>query len=230
MPACKSYDLLFKLKAVETAEKKSKEAAAREFRVDPRRIREWVHQKGKMLALKKKGKSKQKRKYGAGCKARDPEMEEEVFEWICEMRSRYPRVTQRMICLQAKSVSMNVNFRASIGWLRRFMNRKGFSLRRRTTLCQTVPSDCIPKLVRYIIHLRSLQSLRKYQDSNIFATDETACWMDMPSETTVILIAACSVPLKATGHKKDHFTVILTAKVDGTKLKPFVVIRVRAHN
>ena len=29
-----SYDVLFKLKAIESAEKKSKEAAAREFRVD----------------------------------------------------------------------------------------------------------------------------------------------------------------------------------------------------
>ena len=145
MSSRKSYDILFKLKAVETAEKKSKEAAAREFRVDPRRIREWVHQKEKMLALKKKGKSKRKRIYGAGRKARDPEMEEEVFEWICEMRSRHVRVTRRMICLQAKSVSTNVNFRASIGWLRRFMNRKGLSLRRRMTLCQTVPSDCIPR-------------------------------------------------------------------------------------
>ena len=57
MSACKSYDILFKLKAVETVEKKSKEAAAaREFRVDPRRIREWIHQKEKMLVLKMKGK------------------------------------------------------------------------------------------------------------------------------------------------------------------------------
>ena len=37
----KSFDVSFKLKAVETAEKRSKEAAAREFGVDDRRIREW---------------------------------------------------------------------------------------------------------------------------------------------------------------------------------------------
>ena len=70
-------------------------------------------------------------------------------------------------------------------------------------LCQTVPSDCIPKLVRYIIHLRSLQSLHKYQHSNIFAMDETACWMDMPLENTVTLTGASSVPLKTMGHEKD---------------------------
>ena len=37
----KSYCVSFKLKVVETAEKKSNEAAAREIGVDPKRIREY---------------------------------------------------------------------------------------------------------------------------------------------------------------------------------------------
>ena len=37
----KSYYVSFKLKVVETVEKKSKEAAAREFGMDPKRIREY---------------------------------------------------------------------------------------------------------------------------------------------------------------------------------------------
>ena len=41
MSRCKSYCVSFKLKAVESAEKKSKEAAAREFCVDPKRVREY---------------------------------------------------------------------------------------------------------------------------------------------------------------------------------------------
>ena len=41
MSECKSYCVSFKLKVVETVEKKSKEAAAREFGVDPKRIREY---------------------------------------------------------------------------------------------------------------------------------------------------------------------------------------------
>ena len=45
----------------------------------------------------------------------------------------------------------------------------------------------------------------------------------MSSNTRVALSSSCSVPLKSTGHEKDHFTVILTAKSDGTKLKPFVI-------
>ena len=38
---CKSYCVSFKLETVEMAEKKSKEAAVREFSVDPKRMREY---------------------------------------------------------------------------------------------------------------------------------------------------------------------------------------------
>jgi len=34
------------LKAIQVAEKKSKEAAARELKVNPKRIREWCNEKG----------------------------------------------------------------------------------------------------------------------------------------------------------------------------------------
>ena len=57
----KSYSISFKLKAIETAEKKSKEAAAREFAVNPKRIREWCSQKDKLVAMRKHGKSKRMR-------------------------------------------------------------------------------------------------------------------------------------------------------------------------
>ena len=55
--------------------------------------------------------------------------------------------------------------------------------------------------------------------------DETACWFEMLSDTTVASTGSRSVPLKTTGHKKDHFTVILSARADGKKLKPFIVFK-----
>ena len=58
--------------------------------------------------------------------------------------------------------------------------------------------------------------------------DETACWMDMPSDTTVAVTGARSVLLKTTGHEKNHFTVILTARSDVVKMKPFVVSKEKA--
>ena len=69
--ARKAYDVTFKLKAVDFAEKESKEAAARQFGVDPKTIREWCQKKEQLVALKTSGKSKKKQLVGAGRKALD---------------------------------------------------------------------------------------------------------------------------------------------------------------
>lgn len=105
------------------------------------------------------------------------------------------------------------------------MKRKGLSLRRKTTVSQATSANCIPKLVSFITRLRALQIQHSYPPETIFAMDETACWMDMLSDTTVALTGKRSVPLKSTGHEKNHFTVVLTARADGTKMKPFVVFK-----
>ena len=70
----KCYDVAFKLRAVAVAEAQSKEAAAREFKADARRIREWCSQKEKLTALKKNGKTRSKRLKGAGRKPLDQNM------------------------------------------------------------------------------------------------------------------------------------------------------------
>ena len=89
-------------------------------------------------------------------------------------------------------------------------------------MCQCAPTDCIPKMVSYITCLRTLHKRYKYGLHSIFAMEETACWFDMPSKTTVAQTDTRSIPLETTGHEKLHFSVILMAKADGTKLKPFI--------
>ena len=98
------------------------------------------------------------------------------------------------------------------------MKRKGLSLRRKTTVC-------LPKLVSYVIHLRKLKKCHKFKTECTYAMDETACWFDMPSDTTVAVTESRSVPVKTTGHEKEHFTVILTARADGKKMKPFIAFK-----
>ena len=55
--------------------------------------------------------------------------------------------------------------------------------------------------------------------------DETPLWLDMPGDTTVARTGDRTIFVKITGHDKGRFTVILAAKADGTKLKPFVVFK-----
>ena len=221
----KAYDMKFKLKAVEVAKKKNISAAAREFKVDRKRIRQWMIQESELVKCTKDGRSKSKRLQGGGRKAQDVDMEELLFDWIVDLRHRNLRVSRSMIMREAKTISSNENFKASIGWLNRFLKRRGLSLRRKTTVCQNPPAACVDKLVNFIVRLRRLRVLEKLTDNFIFAMDETPCWMDMPSDTTIHFSGARSVSVKTTGHEKSHFTVVLTAKADGTKLKPFVVFK-----
>ena len=54
--------MALKLRAVEFAIKKGKEAAANEFDVDLKQIREWCKQKEKLLELKKRGLSTRRKR------------------------------------------------------------------------------------------------------------------------------------------------------------------------
>ena len=98
------------------------------------------------------------------------------------------------------------------------MKRHSPSLRRKMIISQAIPHDVIPKVASFVLHLWSLQICHKYLTDNIFTMDETECWMDVPSDTTVALTGSCIIPLTTTGHEK--ITVILTAKANSTKLKP----------
>ena len=98
---------------MECAEKKSKEATAREMGVDSKRIHEWCKQKQMLASLKKKGASSRKRQCGAGRKALDVNFEDALFSWILEPRSRNIRVSRKMIRQEARSLSSAKDFHAS---------------------------------------------------------------------------------------------------------------------
>ena len=70
--------------------------------------------------------------------------------------------------------------------------------------------------------VRKLRLKNLVQPSDIIAMDETAVWFDMIGNSTVEHKGARTIALKTTGHEKSRLTVILAAKGDGTKLKPYI--------
>ena len=72
-------------------------------------------------------------------------------------------------------------------------------------------------------HARPLQRQYNFAFHNIVAMDETAIWNAMVSETAVEAISAKDIPMKSTGHEKVCVSVCLAVKLDGIKLKPFIV-------
>ena len=51
--------------------------------------------------------------------------------------------------------------------------------------------------------------------------DETPVWLELVGKTTIATKGAKDVPIISTGHEKLRQTVVVTARADGTKFKPY---------
>ena len=185
------------------------------------------------LVASKKGKQRSKLS-GGGRKPLSMKLEETLIEWIDSRRASGLRVSCKLIMKKAeityRSIKAGNNedseeFKASRGWLTRFMKRNGLSLRRKTSVAQQDPERLVAKLVAYIVQVRRMQKKHNYNPSDIIAMDETPVWCDMISETTIDKTGKKSITLKTTGHEKARVSVCLAAKADGTKLKPMVFFK-----
>ena len=146
-----SYSISTKLEAIAYAESNSKEAATRKFCVDAKRIREWCQKKAEFEN------AANPRLDGGGRKPLSTALEEGVLEWIHDIRARGQRVSRRAISKKGEIIwhelkSSNEtdapagsynneeisqeDFKASNGWVVRFMNRHGLTSRKRTSLAQ----------------------------------------------------------------------------------------------
>ena len=91
----------------------------------------------------------------------------------------------------------------SNGWVVRFMNRHGLTLRKRTSLAQHDPGNLIDRVISFILNVRRKFHTKQYAMANVIAMDETPIRLDMPSATTVNEAGASSVTIRSTEHEKD---------------------------
>ena len=80
--------------------KYAKENSAKEFKVDSKRVCEWVQDDNKLLFLKES----QCRIDSGGKKLTDFKLEEQVLSWIHELRANMLRVSRKIIMFKAKSI------------------------------------------------------------------------------------------------------------------------------
>jgi hypothetical protein len=86
---------------------------------------------------------------------------------VLEKRKNGLPVTRETIRMKALEIVTSLkipqqDFKASNGWAGRFMRRKGFALRLRTTLAQQLPTDYIEKLIAYQRHIINLRRKHDY--------------------------------------------------------------------
>lgn len=219
------YDASFKLKVIQHAESTSNREAAREFGMDESCIRRWRIDKDKLK------KTNPKRCAFSGPKSgRFSNVENSVCEYVRDLRKNGLPVSREVLYMKALTTATEMNiprslFKASRGWINRVMKRNGFSLRRRTSLAQKLPTDFADKLVEYQRYVISLRRKNNYLLGQIGNADETAVYFDMPQSTTIADKGSRSVIIKSTGNEKLRVTVMLAVLADGRKLPPFVILK-----
>lgn len=219
-----SYTAAFKLKVVEYALEHGKRAAGRHFDVDEKCVRRWCGQKEHLASA-----SSTRRAFrGKPCKY--PEVENELLSYVTEVRNNGFALSTDMLRFRALELAdakgiPRADFKASAGWIRRFMKRKNLSIRRRTTMCQRLPGEYEDKLLSFQKYVIGLRHKNKYILSQIGNADQTPVWFDSPESCTIDIKGKKSVTVRTTGAERQRCTVMLCITADGRKLPPYVIFK-----
>lgn len=143
----RSFSMSFKRDAIAFAEKTSNRSAARKFKVDGKRIREWRQNKELIIEACENGIEKHRLR-GAGRKVAHQAMEEELIRWYQEQKSNGLLVSRRSVMEKARILYDDMcddetkkgQFFASAGWLQKFQQRYGLSFREQKI--NKSPSNC----------------------------------------------------------------------------------------
>lgn len=216
-----TYDAEFKRKVITCAEQLGNRAAGKRYSVNESNVRRWRVIKNKLFACKKTKKS-----FSGPKKGRHPKIDEAVLRYFKELRHKGLPVTRDALMLKAREVAQNedIDFLPGRGWCDKFMKREHLSLRRRTTICQKLPSDYENKLLEYQRYIINLRRQKLYCLNSIGNADEVPVYFDMPRNYTVSAKGEKQITIKTTGYEKARVTVMLSITADGNKLPPYVIL------
>ena len=153
-----------------------------------------------------------------------PKQEKLIAERILQQRTLHVRVLRRDVARIAKEIITDPHFSASPGWISKFM-RRYTSYRVKTTAGQSLPKNVSERIIDYVTNCRKRITRNQLPLNCIANMDETAVWADMPGNSTIEVRGAHALQIATTGHDKQRITICLAAFADGTKLKPFIVLK-----
>uniref|UniRef100_A0AAQ5WZQ5 HTH CENPB-type domain-containing protein n=2 Tax=Amphiprion ocellaris TaxID=80972 RepID=A0AAQ5WZQ5_AMPOC len=209
-----AYEAQFKLQAISYAEEHGNRAAAREFKINESMVRKWKKQENELRQVKKTKLSFR------GNKARWPELEDRLEQWINDQRTAGRSVSTVTIRLRAITLAEEMkieHFQGGPSWCFRFMKRRHLSIREKTTVAQQLPADYNEKMAIFRSYGSKKIADKHIQPNHITNMDEV--------NHTVEKMGTSTVAIRTTAHEKSAFTVVLGCHANGQKLPPMVIFK-----
>ena len=97
--------------------------------------------------------SSSKQLQGARRPLKDKDFDEKLINWVRQQRQKKLPVSRTMIRREALTLSIDENFKASNGWLEKFLLRHNLVSRCPTTTCQKEPEEYAEKIVDYLLFI-----------------------------------------------------------------------------
>ena len=91
-------------------------------------------------------------------------------------------------------------------------------------MSQRTPADIVEKICNFVLFTRQLIADQKLTPGTVYGMDGTAVWLDPSASTSIAPVGVRDVSVHGTGYDKLRITVALTAKADGKKFLPFVLL------
>ena len=186
---------------------------------------------------------------GAGRKPQCIKAERILVNEIRRRRDAGARVTGTFIRQEALRIFRSkglANFKASNGWLRKFMARNNLSFRRGTHVAQRFDDENLDKMHDFWKQVLQMRKDFHYGMESIGNMDETPIYFDAPGVFLIFIIfsvkpnckynifpgnytidykGAKTINMFSTGHDKSRITVMLCAMANGRKLPPLVLFK-----
>ena len=216
----KAYTVGEKKAILEETKLYSTREVAKKYCMNEATIRRWRTQD---LHLQR---HKSGRRYGGGHPLSYPiELEQDIVTWVLQRRDKNLAVSRNSIQLFACTVISphHPEFKASNGWVQKFMTRNNLTLRAKTSQSQKLPDT-------YDTDVRSFRDFisrnrRRLEPDFIMNMDETPFYFDNVPSKTVDIVGSKSVRVLTTGSDKKRCTVVLGISDCGVFLRTMVIFK-----
>jgi len=199
--------------------------ASRRYGVHHKNVQRWM----KSEVSKIKNPNKRSNRKGQGQKISYPqEIEDKLLAWVMEKReAQFVAVSTQLIRMKARSLikEYNPNFKASEGWVRKFLSRNKLVLRMQTHISQSLPKDLEDKIKEFRETVKKIREKSDYPLEFICNMDETPLYLDCIPRKVIDRKGKKTIHVRTTGSQKNRITVTLCCSASGKILPPFVVFK-----